>query len=134
MGFDIRRRYRLKWSGTEYDGMEVVMSACSLGELFELDRITQGFHDNNGGNDELTYRLWADRFAIMVKYTHEWNLEDDGEPLPISVDSYHKLSTGILNSIMQAWLQATTKVAGPLPERSPDGERFPEESIPMDSP
>lgn len=134
MGFDIRKRYRLKWSGTEYDGMEVVMSACSLAELFELDRITQGFSDNAGKDDERSEALWRERIAIMVKYTHEWNLLADGEPLPVDIESYQQLSTGILHSILNAWLRATTRVADPLPERSLNGERFREESIPMEMP
>lgn len=133
MGFDIRKRYRLKWSGTEYDGMEVVMSACSLAELFELDRITQAFRDNNAEDDARSEALWRERVAIMAKYTHEWNLTDGDKPLPVSAEHYEQLSPGILHSILNAWLRTTTKVADPLPAGSPDGELFREGSIPMET-
>lgn len=76
-GFQIpQRTARLKFEG-DYDGAEVVVRlGISLRAFFDLSRLT------SGDDVEAQQQAFTD-FSERVLL--EWNLEDDGTPVPLSL-------------------------------------------------
>lgn len=63
----------------------------------------------------------------------DWDLVDeDGSPVPASIDGLKTLDHDLFRAVALAWFAALTAVPAPLERPSPDGGPSPEQSIPME--
>lgn len=73
-----------------------------------------------------------DAYAQLATRLVEWNLEDDGVPLPATLEGLHQLPQDVGGRILGSWLWETATVPRPLPHDSPTGSNSVDESlIPM---
>ena len=147
MGFRKKDKiYVLKFDG-ELEGLEVRMHGASAGQLIELD-----------GMEYNTTDALNDLFLLFGSKLISWNLEtEDGTPITFEpqmmteerpdkvsirrMETPTEAKTRVLKDqdidfvfdVLGAWKNAILGVSDPLEQRSTDGERFPEESIPMET-
>lgn len=120
MGFQIpkdAREAKLIFQGKEYEGCEVVCKlSVPLGFSLDIEAAI------NAGKPTELYRRFAD---VLV----EWNLEDNGQPLPCNEEGLRALDMVFVNMIISAWAEAVKGVSAPLSGVSGNGNMSPEESI-----
>ena len=94
------RTARLQFSGTDYDGAEVVVTLkVKIGKFREWSNLG----DSSAGVDEM-----AD---VILQIVREWNVEDDEGPIPVSVEGIDRIDdVGFLVAIMDGWRAATAGV------------------------
>ena len=120
MGFQIGRVFDLDFTDTDAAGAVVKMKSCSVGNLIAFRE----------ANDE--------RFAeLLAQHVKEWNLEDDGIPVPVTAAGVLSLEKPFVDLIYVEWLRATRGITVPFDRRSNGGGPSPtadeqEPSIPMD--
>jgi hypothetical protein len=135
MGFNVERTtYRLRFKDPDYEGLEVVASELSTGELWEyMDAekisadITQDSKDRAAARRSMLQML-ADALV-------SWNAEVGGKPVPTTVDGLLSLGHKFNSRVVDAWTDALVGISAPLPETSSAGTPSAlEASIPMDVP
>lgn len=129
MGFPAQRRLHITFAeDTEFFGLEAVMLRGSIGQIEEwLDSASSG--------DESLSRKERDEamLSLAASLIVSWNVQNDWKELiPISVEGLRTCEPGIIGALMREWVNASTGVSRPLESASPNGEPFPEESIPME--
>jgi hypothetical protein len=123
------RVYTLAWEDGDYNGLEVVVSSISMGELAELLELSQ---KSDRGDAKAAMEL-IDRLAGKLK---SWNIEDDDDqPVPASFDGLKSLDPGEMSEIVTKWVQTMTRVTDELGKGSTNGVAPPppEVSLPMDA-
>lgn len=124
MGFQIGRTFVLDFGEegeTDAYGAVIKMRSGSIEALFEM-----------GPADAARER------EIVAEHVIEWNLEDNGVPLPIEPDTFLKLDEPFRNLIWTEWVKASRGISAPFDRRSAGGAPSPAEeptapSIPMES-
>ena len=111
MGFEIPKRTALlTFEGTDYDGAEIrVRLDMSMGFFLEVQEMV--------GSGQL-FDLYS-KFGKSVLL--EWNLEDEGQPLPCGETGMMALPPALANIIVSSWAEAVAKPPSPLSEPSGDG-------------
>jgi hypothetical protein len=124
MGYK-RPTLKLAFEAAEMDGLEVRCRRPSVGAYFDLlDAADKPI------GDEANRRVLAEHVMPLII---DWNLEDeDGVPVPATVDGFLAQDTPFIRQITQAVVDVNRQVPGPLAGPSPDGEPFPVDSIPME--
>lgn len=131
MGHKIKRKtYKLSFQpDTPLDGLTVVVRGLSLGRALELRRDTEQYAKGGEESEDATERL----AKLLADHLVEWNAEDeDGVPIPATLDGLMSQDTELTFLIVNAWQDAVSAVASPLPQTSTDGQPSVEASIPMD--
>lgn len=117
MGFQLGRTYVLLFEGSGIEGAEVKLRATSIGTVLRFRQ----------------KRSWDEMVQDLVDHLVSWNLEVEGVPLkPVVEDVLASVEEPVLTLIIEEWMKAARGVTAPLAPPSSDGERFPEESIPME--
>lgn len=130
-GFEIPRTvYRLEWDDEAYNGLVVRVRAMTIAEamdgfatLWELDGLDL---------EQRKERLFQ-QHTMFIDHVVDWNLRDNGEPVPVTVDGLRTMEGTFVGSMISAWLRNTTGVSRPLPDDSTSGDLSAVESIPMES-
>lgn len=144
MGFTPRRTvYVLDFTGTQDEGLEVRMTASTIGAMFdapELLGIKQGIDAMDPADESAAaVRLMLDGAARMLEeisaiadHLVSWNIDGkDGRPLPADLEGLKTLETPFVTRIARAWQAAMTDVAPPLPDGSGTGASADLTGIPM---
>lgn len=130
------KRYRLLFE--DQPGLEMVVRSVPLSVLLSVEgsavdllaRIERGdVAPANASREAASLGI-----AAFVDAIESWNLEVDGLPLPISVESLLSLpDPTIVQAAVTQWRDMQTKVpdADPLPKPSNGGAPSPGVSIPM---
>lgn len=106
MGFDANpTTYLLDFGGTPYEGLEVRVRHGSV-------QIRNDF-DNT--------KTWRDELEVFQRVLVGWNLESDGEPLPLTVESMVNAEDKLVSAMVRAWITAG-RPAAPLGQPSTPGE------------
>lgn len=107
--------YKLVWpEGHDLHGLEIRARSCPIGEMFELNRLSQKLTGGKPDMDAFTRVL-----DIFAKAIVRWNLEDDnGGAVPPGRAGLNELSTTELIAVVTAWAQTITQVSTPLGRRS----------------
>lgn len=100
MGFEIRRVFALDFEGTAFDGAIIKVRSASVGDL-----------RNRLWSDDATV---ADNNSLLADHITEWNLTDDGKPLPISPEGIETLDPVLRALLIGTWVKAMTEVPAPL--------------------
>jgi hypothetical protein len=126
MGYNRKRKvYRLDFSETEYDGLEVRLYGLTTGEYLELVTLT-GANDGDGNETEKLLRLFATHLV-------SWNLQEDGEPVPATEEGVKANDLQMNMTIIDAWTDAMVKVPRDTEKKSLAGDPSLVASIPTES-
>jgi len=91
MGFDANpTTYLLDFGGTPYEGLEVRVRHGSVQIRYDFD------HANG----------WQEELEIFQRVLVGWNLEADGQPLPLTVDSMLNAEDKLVTAMVRAWITA----------------------------
>jgi hypothetical protein len=100
----------------------VKVLAGTLGQLLGLQRLS---------GEDLTPDQLDDLFGAFAELLKEWNVEDDdGQPVPTSVDGLKSLPPDLANDIVSTAAAVLAGVPDPLPEGSADGKPSAVASLP----
>lgn len=126
MGYKPKKKiYDLKFDDPDMEGLEVKLRGLNTGQMLMADNARAE------GGDELIREL----LELYATQLVEWNIEgDDGQPLPLTLDSVLSLDLDFNMQVIDAWKAAIVGVPAPLDSASPDGVPSLEASIPMDVP
>lgn len=122
MGFRLNRTYALRWEAGDLQGLEIDMRSTSVGTL---GKVLAMLADRDEGTLAQT----------LVEHVIRWNFEDEnGEELPVTVESLMQQEAVLLAAIAREWILATRGVTAPLDDGSTSSEPSePELSIPMET-
>lgn len=129
-----RRTYVLVFEGSpgdeDLDGTVIKVRPPSVSEALEhLDM--SWYRDPTVSDTERTKRL-AELYTVFATRLVEWNLEDQGVPIPATLGGLYTLPQDVGGRILGSWLWETATVPRPLPQDSPTGSDSVDESqIPM---
>lgn len=134
MGYRLQRKaYRLRFQGTDLDGLEATVRSLSTGQLLQLEAARLARAEGGKGSEGATREM----VELLASELMEWNAEDEdsGEPIPATLDGLLSQDLDVAMAIIAAWQQAMNGVPAPLSETSSGGEPSAlEASIPMDVP
>lgn len=126
-----RRNYRLIFADEEFAGLEVVAKSASVSDYRRIAELaTREFGTSPSAEDlvemDNLYRAFA---QVLVS----WNLEEpEGVAVPATLNGLLSQDLPFVQAIVLAWMDAIAGVAAPLPTPSAGGDRFLEESLPME--
>jgi len=124
MGYRPQRKVYVLDFGQKYQGLEVKVRAGTLGQMLDLQRLS---------GEDLTPDQLEELFARFVVLLKEWNVEDDnGDPVPTSVDGLKSLPPDLANDIVATAAAAIGGVPDPLPEGSAGGASSAVASLPTE--
>jgi hypothetical protein len=113
MGYRPQRKVYVLDFGERYQGLEVKVRAGTLGQLLQLQRLS---------GEDLTADQLDGLFRAFVVLLKEWNIEDDdGHPVPASIDGLYSLDPALAQDIIATASKVLGGVPDPLPEGSADG-------------
>lgn len=126
MGFKAtRKRYHLKFADPEMNGLQVVAFSGSTGDILNIMGMASGDDTSKGSVETL---------ELFAKNLVSWNLEDDdGLPIPATLDGLKRLDLDFVMLLIQGWVQAVQEVPAPLETPSTSGAPYPEASLPMEA-
>lgn len=116
MAFQRKRKvYKLDFTGTEYDGLEVKVGGLTTGEYLEL----VGLSAPGSVDDDETGRETERMLRFFTAHLKSWNLEDDGEPVPTTFEGVTSNELAMNMAIINAWTGALTAVSEETEKKSP---------------
>lgn len=123
-----RKTYRLRWpEESDLHGLEINLRGLSIGDLEKVSNLRLQGAGNN--MDQILPVL-----GIFAKALISWNLlGEDDQPVSITLESIQEQDARMLIAAVLAWVEVVSDIPVPLRKPSPDGEPFPEESIPMET-
>lgn len=129
MGYRVKKRtFKLVFQEYEdelFNGLEVIARSVSINSYLQISEMFTGSTRNRE-----KYRAALEAFLPVLV---SWNAEDeDGNPLPLTVDTLADQEEYFMVEIVTAWMRGVASIPDPLVSRSSDGEPSPEESIPME--
>lgn len=136
-GFKPKRTlYKLDFSGTDLDGLEVTARGTSVGGLLELADVGSRLEELKGLDERAegaqVREALRELFAPFAKVVVAWNVvDDDDEPVPASVDGFMSQEFDFITSIITSYVQAMTQAPPPLPGNSGSGTTSGEERAAM---
>lgn len=128
MGFQIpKKEITLKFANDEYEGLEIRIRPGTIRDALrgeEMDKKAKSLSEVEGAQ-------------LLFKYLEEfitgWNVEDDGEPVPVSAESLLNFPAGFAWDIFAAFIDHTSGVSEDLGKDSASTKTPPVESIQMET-
>ena len=114
MGFRLDQTARLQFTGSRFEGAEVVVSLSipfevyfDVAELAETEKFRELFTK-----------------CSEASVVEEWNLEDkQGNPIPVDGECFLKIPPDLAGLIISAWQEAIGGVDAPLAKESSNGTK-----------
>lgn len=132
-GFTPKRKvYILDFEGSDLHGLEVKARTAPLGEFMRLGMLADAVEDAKSAAAEMEAidALLMLFDAVLLS----WNLlDDDGEPVPPTVDGLKTLEVQHVMAIFLAWQKEVAAVPAPLPVASRGGLPSEVLSMPMET-
>ena len=116
MGFKVGRRFLLDFGDegeTDLAGALVRMRSGSIEILMEIATCEA-----------------AREYEILAEHIIEWDLEDQGVPIPVTPEGIRKLDPPARDLIYAEWVKATRGITAPFDRRSAGGGPSPTEDEP----
>lgn len=136
MGYTPKRTvYRLDFSGTELEGLEVDMRATTVGKMLDLMEAADKLAEMQELDASTQAGEIGERLRVMLEPLGDalaaWNVEgDDGTPVPATLDGLLSQEMPFVMHIMQAY-QQVAQAPAPLGAGSASGGTSPEVSAAM---
>ena len=134
MGYVIPRHiYEIDFGDNErYAGLVISMRALSIEDVLERSDFTW-LNDLSAYSAQEQLALVRDLLELFADHLEGWNMEEEGEPVPATLDAIKKLDANeFMLPIARCWVNTITGVSRPLPEPSADGELPLAEQMPME--
>lgn len=145
-----RKTYRLKWpEGSDLHGLEINMRGMSIEGLGDVSNLRLEGAGNNLDNVLPLLEVFS---AALISWNLvdddddpvTWNVllpifDEDGVDMRMETPAEAKLrvirqqDARMLIAAVLAWVEVVSDIPVPLRKPSPDGEPFPEASIPMET-
>lgn len=123
------KQLRLTFDGTELDGLEVLAHSVPVGTIFDIVELAAKADEM----DAEGVRYMGELFGVFADALVEWNMEEeDGTPIPATLEGIRSLDIGEALALIKAWMQAAAGVSGPLDPGSTDGKPSEVLSLPME--
>lgn len=122
-GFQVpRTTYKLVFDEEDYAGLVIRVRGTTLDELFEMDDAQDAINDAT--TTQAGRAAIRARDALFVDKVIEWNIEDNGAPVPCTVESLSAtLEAPFRRHVVETWRRAAAGVvAAPLVDSSTSGE------------
>lgn len=153
MGFEAPRVIvKLDFTDTDLEGLEVRMRSQSVEELSQatsrmaaMAAVAKRMLDMDVGDEESAKKAFADIDADSVSGVREvfrdfaahlvsWNLQEDGVPVPATLEGVNAQDSTFILRLARAWQEAISGVGTPLPQglrtgRPPDLQSIPTETL-----
>lgn len=130
MGFEAKKkRYKLTFEDEEMEGLEVTIKSTSMGNILRMAELDEMNPTKLTKEDIVKLR---EIFEIVSHAMVSWNLEEDGVPVPTTVESLLDQEPEFVITVIKAWTRAMTVVEAPLAQPSQDGSQHLEASIPTE--
>lgn len=128
MAFKRKRKiYRLDFSGTEYDGLEVRVRGLTTGEYLELVSLSAPGTEGEAKETDGMLRLFSTHIV-------SWNLvDDDDEPVPTTFDGIKSNDLTMNMAIIGAWTDSMVAVPEKTEKKSLPGDSSLVASIPTET-
>lgn len=132
MGFEKKHRiYDLDFTGTGLEGLTLKARGMTMREALDVGATFDVLNEiKEKVTEEQKVRIHEalDFFASRIV---EWDLEEDGVPVPVSGGALLDLDLTDTMLALAAWQDAVTDVPAPLEQRSNAGSKWEGEPIPM---
>lgn len=115
----------------DYPGLTVRARSISMGQVLELSQsIEARIFGPAVSPEDLPHleRIITTLGGALI----DWNITDDGQPVPADVDGLRSLDPQLFRAVTLAWIEAMATVPRPLASPSAGGVPSEEASIPMD--
>lgn len=119
-----RKNYKLDFSGTEWDGLEVRIRGLTTGEYLQIVQLS-GAADEGDKETENMMRM-------LASHIMSWNLEDDGEPVGTTFEDVKDNDFTMNMAIVGAWIDALGSVPDDTAKKLSAGGSSLVESIPTE--
>lgn len=128
MGFQRKRKiYKLDFTGTEFEGLEVQVSSLTTGEYLDFVLLT-------GSSDGGTGKETTEMLSMLSKHLVSWNLEDEsGAPVSLDFEGLKTNELKLNTLILDAWISAISDVPEATEKKSLPGETSLVASIPTET-
>ena len=126
MGFEGKKVIKLRFEDSDLAGLEVVTRMPTVAQVMAISDAKDAL-----GEDAAPLEYLRPVAEGLISVLVDWNLENDGEPVPHTADALLAQDYDVCQGIIHAWEENTFKVSVPLDEGSSSGEPSPEASIPM---
>ena len=130
MGFErIVKVFTLTFPDGKYEGLEVRMRSLTTDQFLDVTELA----DFAGGKKAISESAPELRKLCgwVADNMRSWNLEDDGQPVPVSLAALMDQEFEFVMDIVGAWLTGLGGTPPPLPASSNGTGRHLEASIPM---
>lgn len=126
MAFQRKRKvYKLDFGGTEYDGLEVRIRGLTTGEFLELVTLSGATTETSGETEKL--------LKLMSTHLVSWNLQDEDEPVPTTLEGISSNDLSMNMRIIDAWTDSMSSVPASVEKKSPSGDLALVASIPTET-
>lgn len=132
MGYEAKKKtYKLLFTDTEMEGLEVLVKSTSMGNILEMAEL-DNINPQKMTRDDIQKIRFI--FSILADCMISWNLDEDGSPVGHDLDGLMSQDPEFVMTIIKAWSRALTSVTDPnLGEPSNYGGQSPEQlMIPME--
>lgn len=127
-----RKVYRLVFDDEQHEGLEVRARGISIDRAVKMLALgaslsgAAGILADTEEGAAQRERLYEGLAAVLL----EWNVEeDDGTPVPVTVDGIRTVDWDIVMAIFEAWSTAVMGVGRPLPPSSTGGGTSDEQAL-----
>lgn len=126
MAFQRKRKvYKLDFEGTEYDGLVVKVGGLTTGEYLDFVTVTASSDEDENQT--------AAMIQMLADHLKSWNLEEDGQPVPATLEGLKSNDLQMNMAVVRAWTASMGEVPEETEKKSVPGENLPLESIPTES-
>ena len=126
MAFQRKRKiYRLDFTGTEYEGLDVRLHGLTTGEYLELVSLTGSTGEGSSETEQL--------LKLLSSHLVAWNLEEDGDPIPATFEGVKANDLAMNMRIIDAWTDAMVKAPASTEKKSLAGDPTLVASIPTET-
>jgi hypothetical protein len=125
-GFQLpRTSYKLVFDAPDYAGLEIKVRGITLDELCELDEADEAVSVARGARP--VWEAIRARNALFVDKITSWNLEDNGNTVPCTVEELGRIEASFVKRMIDTWRDAAAGVVpAPLGGGSTSGTTSPE--------
>jgi hypothetical protein len=126
--------YELVFEDKELEGLEVRAKSVPSGDLLDLMDAASKIDVTSSTFSNSDLSAIKQLLTGFSRALVSWNLEEeDGTPVPPTLESIHAQEFIFVLPIVTAWMDAVAGVSADLGKDSGSGETFPEGSLPMET-
>lgn len=132
-GYDRKAKatlYKLVFEDPQFEGLEITTRSTSMAGLLGMAQLADVAGGKATSAELSQLRPLLERFVSCVV---EWNLEDDGVAVPVTIDALLDQDPDFVMATVMAWTEAISGVPDPLGETSNGGGQSLAGSIPMET-